>query len=44
MRIVASTASKLEEPYWRIKEPNPLMDERREARKQQKGTSMRLHQ
>ena len=27
MRIVASTASMLEEPYWRIEEPNPLIDE-----------------
>ena len=35
MIIVASTASMLEEPYWRIEEPNPL--------KQQKGSSMRLH-
>ena len=43
MRIVASTASLLEEPYWRIEEPNPLIAEKGEARKQQKGSSMRLH-
>ena len=30
MRIVASTASMLEEPYWRIEEPNPLIAERSE--------------
>ena len=33
MRIVASTARMLEEPYWRIEEPNPLMDEPSETRK-----------
>ena len=27
MRIVASTASMLEEPYWRIEEPNLFMAE-----------------
>ena len=27
MRIVESTPSMLEEPYWRIEEPNPLMAE-----------------
>ena len=43
MRKVASTASMLEEPYWRIEEPNPLMAEQNEARKRQKGTSMWLH-
>ena len=42
MIIVASTASMLEEPYWRIEEPNPLIGERCEARKRRKGTSMRL--
>ena len=26
MKIVASTTSMLEEPYWRIEEQNPLMD------------------
>ena len=43
MRIVASIASMLEEPYLRIEEPNPLMAEWNEAGKQQKKTSMRLH-
>ena len=43
MRIVASTASMLEEPYLKIEEPNPLMAEQSEARKHQKGTSMMLH-
>ena len=33
MRIVASMASMLEEPYWKIEEPNPLMFERSEAKK-----------
>ena len=37
MRIVASTASMLEEPFWRIEEPNPLIDKKSETRKQQKG-------
>ena len=37
MRIVASTASMLEEPYLRIEETNPLIDKKSEARKQQKG-------
>ena len=32
MRIVASTSSMLEEPYWRIEEPNPLMAEQSEAK------------
>ena len=32
MRIVPSTASMLEEPYWRIEEPNPMMAEPSEAR------------
>ena len=36
MRIVASTASMLEEPYWRIEEPNPLMAEQSKARKRRK--------
>ena len=27
MRIVASTASMLEEPHWRLEEPNPMMAE-----------------
>ena len=43
MRIVASTASMLEEPYWRIEEPNPLMADLSEGRKRQKGTSIRLN-
>ena len=43
MRIVASMASMLEEPYWRIEEPNPLIAKKSQARKQQKGLSMRLH-
>ena len=43
MKIVASMASVLEEPYWRIEEPNPLIAKKSEARKQQKGSSMRLH-
>ena len=43
MRRVASAASMLEEPYWRIEEPNPLITEQSEVRKRQKGTSMRLH-
>ena len=43
MRIVTSMASMLEEPYWRFEEPNPMMAERSEARKQLNGTSMRLH-
>ena len=33
MRIVASTTSMLEEPYWRIEEPNPWMAEKSEAKK-----------
>ena len=33
MRIVASTASMLEEPYWRIEEPNPFLDKKSGARK-----------
>ena len=37
MKIVTSTGSMLEEPYWRIEEPNPLIDKKSEARKQQKG-------
>ena len=32
MRIAASTASILEEPYWSIEEPNPLMAEQSEAK------------
>ena len=32
MIIVASTASMLEEPYWRIEEPNPLMAKQSEAK------------
>ena len=43
MRIVASTASMLEEPYWRIEELNPLIAKWSEAKKQRKWTSMRLH-
>ena len=43
MRIVASTASMLEEPYRMIEEPNPLIAKKSEAREQQKGSSMRLH-
>ena len=43
MRIVASMASMLEEPYWRIEEPNPLIAKKSQARKQQKGSSRRLH-
>ena len=43
MKIVASMASVLEEPYWRIEEPNPLIAKKSEARKQQKESSMRLH-
>ena len=38
MRIVASTASMLEEPYLRIEEPNTLIAEKSEASKQQKGS------
>ena len=33
IRIVASMASMLEEPYWRIEEPNPLMAKWSEVRK-----------
>ena len=43
MRIVATMASMLEEPYWMIDLPNPLMAERNEARKWLKGTSMKLY-
>ena len=43
MRIVASTASMLEEPYWRFEEPNSLIADSSEGRKRQKGTSMRIH-
>ena len=32
MRIVASMASMIKEPNWRIEEPNPLKAERSEAR------------
>ena len=32
MRIVTSTESMLEEPYWRIEEPNPLMAEQNELK------------
>ena len=32
MRIVASMASMLEEPYWRIEERNPLMAEQSKAK------------
>ena len=37
MRIVASTASMLEEPYWRIEEPNPLMAEQSKATKAERN-------
>ena len=37
MRIVASMTSMLEEPYWRIEEPNPLMADQSEVRKWRKG-------
>ena len=37
MRIVASMARMLEETYWRIEEPNPLMAKRSEVRKWHKG-------
>ena len=40
MRIVASM---LEEPYWRIEEPNPMMAARSKARQRWKRTSMRIH-
>ena len=43
MRIVASTTSMLEEPYWRNLEPNPLIAKKSQARKQQKGLPIRLH-
>ena len=43
IRIVASMASMLEEHYWRIEEPNPIMAECSVVRKNRKGTSMRLH-
>ena len=36
MKIVASTTSMLEEPYWRIEEQNSLMAEQNKAKNDRK--------